>query len=180
MRPIFLFTFIPLMVILFGFSPAEPEASSVKWLTLEEAVELSEKDGKKIFIDLYTDWCGWCKKMDRQTFNNPKVANMLNEHFHPVKFNAEQKGEVTLKGRTYKFVSNVGRRGVHEVALRLTNGRPAYPYFAIVDAKLAKLTSIPGYKPAREFFPILGYFAEDAYKTEGWQDFQKQFMVENW
>lgn len=179
MRPILLYTLIPLMVVLFGFSPKETQVAKITWISIEEAVELAEKDNKKILIDLYTDWCGWCKKMDRETFTDPKVSGLINEHFYAVKFNAEQKGEVTIKGRTYKYIPN-GRRGVHELALRLTNGRPSYPAFAILDSKVAKLTLINGYKKPREFFPILGYFAEDAYQEEGWASFHSKYMKENW
>ena len=65
------------------------EGSGVKWLTFEEAVEKSKTEKRKIFIDVYTDWCGWCKVMDKNTFNDPEVAKLLNEKFYPVKFNAE-------------------------------------------------------------------------------------------
>lgn len=179
MRPIVLYTLIPLMVILFGFTPKEPEVTKINWISIEEAVELAEKDGKKIFVDLYTDWCGWCKKMDRETFANPKIVDLMGEHFYAVKFDAEQKGEVTVKGRTYKFVPS-GRRGVHELAIRLTNGRPSYPTFAILDSNMSKLTTIAGYKRPKEFYPILGYFAEDAYKQEAWGPFQQKYMSNNW
>jgi uncharacterized protein YyaL (SSP411 family) len=51
-----------------------PGGEAVNWVTFEQAVELSKKDKRKVFIDVYTDWCGWCKVMDKNTFSDPKVA----------------------------------------------------------------------------------------------------------
>ncbi len=66
----------------------------IKWMSIEEAYELTltEEHPKKIFIDVYTDWCGWCKRMDKATFQNEEVAAYMNMHYYNVKFDAEQKG----------------------------------------------------------------------------------------
>lgn len=71
-------------------------ASPVKWMTFEQAVERTKTEKRKIFIDVYTDWCGWCKVMDKNTFADPAVAKLLNEKFYPVKFDAEQTADVVL------------------------------------------------------------------------------------
>ena len=66
-------------------------ANKMKWYTIEEVQALNEKDPKPILVDVYTDWCGWCKVMDRKTFANADVQAYIQENFYPVKFNAEQK-----------------------------------------------------------------------------------------
>src|ERR671918_265399 len=76
----------------------------VNWMTFEEAVERSKTEKRKIFIDVYTDWCGWCKVMDKKTFSEPAVAKLLNEKYYPVKFNAEQREDVLFRGATFKFI----------------------------------------------------------------------------
>ena len=101
-------------------------AQTVKWYTIEEAMALTKKEPRKIMIDVYTTWCKWCKVMDTATFNNPVIAGYLNEKYYPVKFNAEQKDDVTLDGKTYKFVPG-GGRGYHELAATLLNGNLGYP-----------------------------------------------------
>jgi thiol:disulfide interchange protein len=53
----------------------------IKWYTIEEVQKLNQENPKKIFIDVYTDWCGWCKKMDATTFQDPKIIKLLNEDF---------------------------------------------------------------------------------------------------
>ena len=74
----------------------EPVEGAVNWITFEEAVKKSKAEKRPIFIDVYTDWCGWCKVMDKNTFNDPAVAKLLNEKFYAVKFDAEQKEDVVF------------------------------------------------------------------------------------
>ncbi len=57
------------------------KAQTVKWYSFEQAVKLNKQNPKKIFIDVYTDWCGWCKRMDKVTFSNPVIAKYLNKYY---------------------------------------------------------------------------------------------------
>ncbi|MDX2283084.1 MAG: thioredoxin family protein [Bacteroidia bacterium] len=148
---------------------------TIRWVSIEEAASLSAQDGKKILVDLYTDWCGWCKKMDKDTYAQERVAKYINTHYHAVKFNAEQHAEVMLGGTTFKYLAN-GSRGVHELALRLTNGRPSYPTTVFLDAGLGLITSVPGYQNADGMLPILAFLAEDAYKTTSWEAYQRSWQ----
>src|SRR5271154_6892604 len=93
-----------------------PEEGAVKWMTFEQAVEKSKTEKRSIFIDVYTSWCGWCKVMDKNTFNEPIVAKILNEKFYPVKFDAEQTEDVVFNGKTFKFVP-YGNKGSHQLAM---------------------------------------------------------------
>src|SRR5690606_19508439 len=70
----------------------------VNWLTLKEAQEKNKTQSKPFIIDFYTDWCGWCKHMMRTTYSNPALAAYINQHFYPVKFNAEGKDTVEYNG----------------------------------------------------------------------------------
>lgn len=145
----------------------------VKWMTIEEAVAQSQKDGKKkkkIFIDVYTDWCGWCKVMDNKTFNHPEVAKILQEQFYPVKFNAEQRASVTLKGKTYNFVAQ--GRGYHELAAYMLQGKMSYPTVVFMDANFNVIQPIPGFQEAAEFKKIASYFGGDFYKNTPWEKYQ--------
>ena len=104
--------------------PAEPV--KINWMTLEEALEKSKTEKRKIFVDVMTDWCGWCKRMDETTFTDPAVAQYLNEHFYAVKFNAEQTNDIVFQNKTYHFKSSNGR-GYHELAAEWLNNRLSFP-----------------------------------------------------
>lgn len=144
-------------------------------MSMEEALEASEKEPRKLLIDLYTDWCGWCKKMDKDAYANPVIAEYVNETYYPVKFNAEQTEDVEFKGRTFKFVAN-GRRGYHELAAALANGKMSYPTTVFLDEKLDMIQPIPGYMAAKSLEPILKYIGEDKFKSIKWEDFQKNYQ----
>lgn len=156
---------------------AVEEGEKVQWMTWEQAIERSNSDEnpKKIFVDAYTDWCGWCKRMDATTFSHPMVAKYMNEHFYPVKLDAEQKEDIVYKGHTFKFVEQ-GRRGYHELAASLLQGKMSYPTVIFLDEEQRLLSPVPGYQPAEGFYKILTYFGNDAYKKTDWETYQKSYQ----
>ncbi|GJM32893.1 MAG: hypothetical protein DHS20C18_18940 [Saprospiraceae bacterium] len=152
-----------------------PEKETIKWMSFEEAVLLSKKNPKKMFIDIYTEWCGWCKKMDKMTFTNPEVVAYVNEHFYPVKLDAEQKGEIKYKGHKLKYVAEEGRRGVHELAYSLLEGKLGYPSFVYLDENQDRITISPGYKDAEVIIKELKFVGEEHYKRFTYKDYVKNY-----
>jgi thioredoxin-related protein len=158
--------------------PANPAPTAkIKWLDFEEAVALNKKKPKKMFIDMYTDWCGWCKKMDAATFINPVIVKYMNENFYAVKFNAERKDTVTFNGKQYMNPNPSGSRSSHQLAQELLSGRMSYPSFVFLDENLNKVTTVPGYRKAPEFESILHYIGDNAYKTQKWEEFSPSFKA---
>lgn len=143
----------------------------VKWMTFEEAVEKSKTEKRKIFIDVYTDWCGWCKVMDKNTFNEGQVAKVLNEKFYPVKFDAEQTDDVTFNGTTFKFIPS-GNTGVHQLAAALLNNQLSYPTVVFLDEEFRMIQPLQGYQKAPDFHKIISFIGGDHYKTIKWADWQ--------
>ncbi len=173
--------FIVLLMTLVGWGqsvPPEPHppqgASAVQWLSWSEAMERFEKEPRKIFLDVYTKWCGWCKRMDAKTFQDPNIAAYLNEHYYPVKFDAEYSEELSFKGKAYRFVRS-GRRGFHQLAFELTGGRLSFPTSVFLDENLSVIQSIPGYMEPPAFEQIITYFAEDHYKRVPWGVYQRNY-----
>ncbi len=153
-------------------APADQEG--VQWMTFEEAMAAMETEPRKVFIDLYTDWCGWCKRMDANTFSNPVVAAELNTKWYPVKFDAEQKEPVVYKGKEYTFVPS-GRRGYNQLAAELAAGRLSYPTTVYLDENGDPIQAIPGYKDAYSLDKILKFFGKDHYRNKTWVEFQKTY-----
>ena len=163
---------LPLVIWALLLSPVAVAAQQVDWISWDQAVA-AVQDGsndKKVFIDVYTDWCGWCKRMDKDTFQNPEVAAYMNEHFLMVKLDGEQKEPIEYNGKTYKFVPS-GRKGYHELAAALLQGRLSYPTVVFLDEKLNMLSPVPGYQKPDAFLQIARYFGENIYKEKDWQTY---------
>ena len=129
-----------------------------------------KKEPRKLVIDVYTDWCGWCKKMDKDTFTDPKVVAMVNKHFYAVKLDAEGKEPITLHGQTFNYNSKYRS---HELAVALLNGQMSYPTTVYLDEEMKMLSPVPGYLDANNFYKILRYFGENHHKSMNFQEFEK-------
>lgn len=155
------------------FLTLQTQAQEINWMSWEEAIASSQADAnpKKIFVDVYTDWCGWCKKMDANTFSNPEVAAYMNENFYMVKFDAEGTEPVEYKGKTFQFRKQ-GRNGVHELAYALLQGKLSYPSVVFLNEKQELIAPVPGYRESKEFLEIARYFGDDIFTHTKWADYQ--------
>lgn len=128
---------------------------TLQWLTIEEADAIrKEGTNKKFLVDVYTDWCGWCKVMDKKTFTDPALIAYLNENFHVVKFNAEQKETVRFKDQDYIW-EPLGRNGINKLGLTLLQGRLSYPSLVYLDQEMDIISISPGYKEAPQLMSEL-------------------------
>ena len=163
------------LLLLLSLTAISNAQEKIQWMSIEEAyaLTLTEASPKKIFIDVYTDWCGWCKRMDKATFQNPEVAAYMNEHYYNVKFDAEQKESSEMLGNTFEFVPQ-GNRGYHELAAALLNGKMSYPTVVFMNPKFEMLSPVPGYQEAGPFMNIAKYFGDNIYTEKSWQDYSQQ------
>lgn len=152
--------------------------SKINWLTFQEAVELNKKNPKKIFIDVYTDWCGWCKVMDAKTFSNPTVIKHMNKYFYAVKLNAEMKDTIVFNNHTFVNPGAGAARSTHQLAASLLNNQLSYPTTVYLDEQFNMLTPVPGYLKPEQIEPILIYFGEDKHKSSNYEEFVKTFKSE--
>lgn len=135
-------------LILFLFIAVSLSGQEINWLTLAEAEEVQKKNpNKPYFIDFYTNWCGWCKKMDQSTFKEEEVVKHINENYIPVKFNAETKEDVTFKGKVYKYVTASNGRGVNAFAYFSLKGRLSYPSYAVINGEGETEKLLLGFMP---------------------------------
>lgn len=175
MKKILLTLFLALELTAYGFGQnnATNATAGINWLTWEQAVELNQKKPRKIIVDVFTDWCGWCKKMDKGTFMDPKVAAYVNEKFYAVKLNAEQRADINFNAEVFKFVPNdTGRGGVHSLAYALLDGKMGYPSMVYLNEKYERIMISPGYKETEDMLKELRFAAEEFYSKTTWEQFR--------
>lgn len=140
----------------------------VKWLSFAEAVEKSKKEPRKILIDLYTDWCGWCKKMDATTYNDSSVVDYINRYFYAVKYDAESKDSLVFNGHTFRYLKDYR---CNEFAYSLLSGKMSYPSTVILDEQFTMLTPVAGYLSADILLGIMRYYGDNHYTKLKWEEF---------
>lgn len=152
------------VVSLFSFaqekqaSASEEAPAEIQWMTWEEMMEAQKTERKKVFIDVYTDWCGWCKKMDASTFKDPTIVNFMNSGFYAVKLDAEMKEAIEFNGFTFVNPNPNGKRSTHQLAASMLDGRLSYPSFVILDENLARQHIIKGFQQPETLLGILLFF----------------------
>ena len=134
--------------------------SEIQWMNLEQAAQQAKNEAKPILIDVYTDWCKWCKVMDQSTFQDPEMIKYINAHFYAVKLNAEEKKTINFKGQDYKYVPG-GRRGMNTITVALLGNRPSYPSVVLLDENLEQKIVLKGYQKKQGLLPVLSKYVKD-------------------
>ena len=153
------------------------EKSQVNWITFDEAYKKCKKNPRPIMVDVYTTWCGPCKLMSSQTFNNMQIAEYINDHYYAVKFDAESKD--TVRFDKYVFVSTdiSNPKAPHQFAASILDNQLAYPSIVFLNDQIQRLDVIKGFMNAQSFEPILSYYGTGDYQKTKWEEFKKDFKL---
>jgi thioredoxin-related protein len=169
---------LPVVCIFFLMS-SKAQEESIKWLTIEEADSLYNITPKPIVVDVFTDWCGWCKHLDKTTYKDKTVVAMMNRYFYPVKINAERQDTSYFRNKTYLPIKTRGNKYVNSLAAELMNGRMSYPTTIFLHPNDNINIVVPGYQDVLNMQAFLVYFNENAYKNINpnnfLSDFEKMF-----
>ena len=155
----------------------------IQWLSLEEALKAQKVVPKKIFMDVYTKWCGPCKILDSRTFKNPDVARYINEHYYAVKFNGEGQEKINFLGNVFtnpKYnPSRANRRNsTHQFTQFL--GIRAYPTMVFISEQGDLIMPLQGYQTPQQLELFLKMIKQGDYQvfstSEDFQRYRKNFI----
>lgn len=140
----------------------ESEAQEVQWLSFEQLADSMEVSPKKIIVDVYTNWCTYCKMMDKQVYAKEEVYEIMNQDFYAVRLNAESTGDITFAGRKFTYQSEGDETGIHELALVLayTPEGMSFPTTTFVDENYQMLFPAVGFMKKKKFLEVLNYLRE--------------------
>jgi len=172
------------LFVLFSFRTASKVVSTplqndvtISWMTFEEAMEAVKVEKRKVLISVHTEWCSWCKHMDKTTFKDPHIIKFINKKFYAVKLDAEQKADIVTPEKVYKYEKGTGKeKGFHQLAVALTMGRLTLPSTVFLDENFRVLQPISGYKDPKTFEMMMTYYGDNHYKNTPWTIYQKSYI----
>jgi len=156
-------------------------AQKIQWMSFAEALEAQKKEPKKIFMDVYTDWCGPCKLLDKNTFQNPDVSRYISTHYYAVKFNAEGQEQIDFFDQTFinpNFDPNrKGRNATHQFTRFL--GVKGYPTVVFFSEQGDPIMPVVGYQKPQQLELYLKMIKQGDYqvfsKPEDFENYRKAF-----
>ncbi|MEM7106704.1 MAG: thioredoxin fold domain-containing protein [Bacteroidota bacterium] len=110
----------------------------INWLSFEQLDDSLNVQPKKVFIDFYTSWCIYCRKMDQVVFTKPEVVDLLEKEYYAVRMDAETTDTVYFEGKPFvNLQASKKRNGLHQLAelLAQRNGQFAPPTLIILDSE---------------------------------------------
>ena len=122
---------------------------AVVWRSWDRGLEEARASGRPILVDVYTDWCGWCRRMKADVYARPEVRAYLAERFVTVSLNAEGADAASHEGRSYTSRSLAARFGVS-----------GYPTTLFLRADGGHQVYVPGYVEPVRFLQVLRFIGE--------------------
>lgn len=135
-------------------------AKDLQWKNFNDGIAEAKKLNKKVLIDVYTDWCTWCKKMDAVTYADKNVKAYLEKNFVLIKLNADGAGVITYAGQKISpavFAQQMGVDGYPATLFMKGNGEP--------------ITILPGYSEPKTFIHVISYIAENQIGKKKFEDY---------
>ncbi len=156
--------FLLLCLMLVAVSARPAAAADAGWRSWDAGLREARAAGRPVVVDVYTDWCGWCKRMDRDVYARRDVQEYLASKFVVVRLNAESRAAASYEGRSWSSQALAERLGV-----------TGYPTTVFLASTGAQLGAVPGYLPPERFLSLLRYIGEGAMaRGVSFEDFERQ------
>ncbi len=130
--------------------------------SFEELLRLAQKHKKKIVINVYADWCSWCKKMEKSTFPDSEVQKELKRNYYFYRMNGESSDIIEYDGRKWTKAQLTHAFGIR-----------GFPATIFLNYNSKPITVLPGYVDAKTFSNILKYIGDDIYIKMTFDEFMK-------
>ena len=153
----------------------------VQWFSFEDALTLNAQrvayglQPRKIFIDVYTVWCGWCRRFNEVTLSHPVIADILNTEWIPVKLNAERTDTVVINNQVFVNENPGVQRSSHQLAQVLLQGRMGFPTQVFIDERGNTIQISPGFKQPAHLEALLRFFGTNSHQTMEFEAFLETF-----
>ena len=152
--------FLVPMLLAALFAAAPVSAAPVAWRGWNEGLAAAAGGSKPVIVDVYTDWCGWCKRMDRDVYAKSEVSDYLNQHFVMVRLNAEGTERVNYGGRSMSARALAG-------GFQVTG----YPTMIFLKPDGTHMVNVPGYVPADRFMKLVRFIGDGHMdRGESWEE----------
>jgi len=130
-------------------------ASAIKWLPYPDALKKARKENKHVFVHFTATWCGWCKKMERETYTDTTVIKLLDKNFVCSK----------VWGDTDTLFNIDGYQITQRALAQTQFGVRSYPTLWFVSPSGGKVGPVPGYRPADQLTKVLEFVRDYQYDT---------------
>jgi thioredoxin-related protein len=163
-----------LLVLLIKLASAQ-DGQAISWMSLDEAQEQQKSVAKPMMLFFYTDWCRFCKEMEKTTFSNEQIGSYINQHFYCVRINAEGYDSLTWNDTLY---TNPGgqERSTHDFARKMLGHRLTYPTTMFLNQQFQFRFVVPGLVDIVKIEPMLVYVLEQVFLTENYEPFEEAFI----
>jgi len=117
-------------LLLFATAASAQTLEQIRWMDFEKLSDTLQTHPKKVLISFHTEWCTYCKKMNKEVYTDPEIIKIINEDYYAVQFDAESQDSVFFDGQLFiNSKSTKRRKAFHDLALILgsRNGQFTVP-----------------------------------------------------
>jgi thioredoxin-related protein len=139
------------------------DTNQIIWYRYDEGIKLAAKTNKPIMINFTATWCGYCKKMNRTTFADKHVIDVLNNGFVGIKVDGDSQRELDVNG--YKITERNLTRAEYGVG--------SYPTYWFLKANTERIGKQAGYMETEPFLDILYYVKDALYDKMKYNEYLK-------